>query len=115
MDDQKDKEKQTGKDEEMSEAAEGTDPEQVFEEAPGVKVDIRVPMLPRKTATKRTRETTSPERESKWQTIEVEAGAKRSPDDSSDEDRSKFQAVADNESPPADGLARHPGPKVERA
>ena len=124
MNDKKDKEKeekQTGNDEDMGKAQESKETEQVLEEAPGAKGDIRVPMLPRAAATKRVREATSPERDSKWQAIEEEAGAKRSLEDSNDEDRSKFQAVADNGGPPADNLSSregplttHPGPKVRR-
>ena len=105
----------------MGKAQESKETEQVLEEAPGAKGDIRVPMLPRAAATKRVREATSPERDSKWQAIEEEAGAKRSLEDSNDEDRSKFQAVADNGGPPAENLSSregplttHPGPKDRR-
>ena len=91
--------------------------EEVLEEAPGAKGDIRVPLAERNPATKRSRESTPPRENAKWQAYE-KPELKRKPEGAPEsEDNSKFQAVQDTSADagkPADSVEKHPGPKIKK-
>ena len=94
---------------------EGQRAEETLEEAPDVRGDIRVPLARREPAVKRNR-STSPQRDAKWQAVEVEQGTKRNLDDEAAPEDNKFQAVEDtkdSKGKPADSIEKHPGPVVK--
>ena len=115
LEEEKEKEASDKKDAPMEEEVN----EEMLEEAPGAKGDIRVPLAERNPATKRARESTSPRQSAKWQAFEQPAGGVKrgAEDDGTQEDGAKFQAIEDagtGAGKPTDSIETHPGPKVKK-